>query len=117
MENKTTPIENLFEKAEDYTKTSIELLKLNAIDKSADFVSFIAARVILFTGVALFFLIGNIGIALWVGEILEKTYYGFFAVAAFYALLSIVLYVFREQWIKIPVSNSVITQLLKKKVI
>ena len=32
-------IESLFNKVEDYSKTSIELLKLNAIDKFADMVS------------------------------------------------------------------------------
>jgi hypothetical protein len=38
MENNASSIEMLL-KSEDYTKTTIELAKLNAIDKTADVVS------------------------------------------------------------------------------
>jgi hypothetical protein len=115
MEDNATPIEKLFDKAGDYSKTTLDLIKLNAIDKSADFVSFVTVRMTLFIVVALFFLIINIGIALWLGELVGKLYYGFFIIAGFYALLAILLYVFRLEWIKVPVSNSVITQLLRQK--
>ena len=45
MENNTSTIEMLFEKAEDYTRTTAELLKLQAVDKTADVVSSLFSRI------------------------------------------------------------------------
>lgn len=39
MENNATTIEILFEKAEGYTRTTVELTKLHAVDKTADVMS------------------------------------------------------------------------------
>ena len=107
----------LFEKAKDYSETTIELFKLNAIDKSAELGSSLVARLAIFMVVALFFLIINMGIALWIGELLGKTYYGFFVIGGFYVLVAILLHTFRHQWIKTPVSNSIINQMLKQKAV
>jgi len=115
MNNVATPVEALFGKAERYGKTSIELLKLNAIDKSADVVSSLAAKLAVTIAVAMFVLIVNIGIALWLGELLGKTYYGFFVTSAFYAIVALLIYVFQKQWIIEPISNSVISQLLRNE--
>ena len=110
-----TPIETLFEKAEDYSKTSLELLKLSAIDKSADVFSSLAVQFSIVIVGALFSLVINIGVAIWLGELLGKPYYGFFVVAIFYALVMGLLFIFRQEWIKTPVSNSIITQMTKQK--
>lgn len=113
MEDKATPIETLLERAEAYGKTSINLLKLKAIDKTAEIVSNLISWIIVITVVALFFMVLNIGIAFWIGEILGKTYLGFFVVSAFYALLGIIFQLFSNRWIKKPISNSIISQLVK----
>lgn len=115
MDNKATPIEVLFEKAEDYTKTTVELYKLNLIDKTADVVSSIVSRLAIIMVVALFAFTVNIGLALWIGDYMPKSYYGFFIVGGFYALVAILFHSFKQQWIKYPVSNSIIKQLLKEK--
>ena len=112
MENHAILIGKLFEKAERYTMSSVELYKLKVIDKSADVISSLTARLAVILFITLFFLILNIGIALWIGETLGKSYYGFFIVAGFYALVGIVLYLFRNRWIKEPLRNSIITQAL-----
>ncbi len=112
MENKVTLIETLFEKTVSYTKNGAELYKLKAIDKSADVISTLISRLAVMILIMLFFLILNIGVALWISEILGKIYYGFFSVAGFYALAGIVLYAFRNKWIKTPLRNSIITQAL-----
>jgi len=115
MSNLATPVEALFEKAEDYSKTSIELFKLKVIDKSADLVSSLVVQFAIFMVGAVFSLIINIGIAMWLGELLGKSYYGFFAVAIFYAIVIALLLIFRHEWIKTPVSNSIISQMMKTK--
>jgi len=112
MENHPGSMEALAECAEQYGKTSIELYRLKAIDKSADVVSSLAAKLAVIVFFTLFFLILNIGIALWIGDLLGKTYFGFFIVAGFYAFVGVILYGFRNKWIKTPVRNSIITQAL-----
>ncbi|HEY3372900.1 MAG TPA: hypothetical protein VGK10_18770 [Prolixibacteraceae bacterium] len=112
MEDQENLIESLLEKGEQYGKTTIELLKLKTLDKSADVASTIISWAIVVVFTVLFFLILNIGIALWLGELLGKSYYGFFAVAGFYALLALFFAIFREQLVKRPVNNSIVTQVL-----
>jgi hypothetical protein len=115
MDNKATTIEMLFEKAEDYTRTTVELAKLNAIDKSADVLSSLFSRITILIVVAMFALMFNIGLSLWIGELLGKTYYGYFAVAGAYLILAILMNNFKDQWLKMPVSNLIISKLLKNR--
>ena len=61
----------------------------------------------------MFTVIINIGIALWLGDILGKAYYGFFVVAGFYALIGGVLHFFMRDFIKKRTCNSLILQMLK----
>jgi tetrahydromethanopterin S-methyltransferase subunit B len=115
MNNNPTAIEILFEKIEDYTKTTIELTKLNTIDKSADVLSSLISRLIVFIAVGMFVLLLNFGLAFWIGEILGNSYYGFFIVAVFYLIVAIILNAKRTSWLKMPISNSIIAKILKKK--
>ncbi|MBL0048225.1 MAG: hypothetical protein IPP32_09055 [Bacteroidetes bacterium] len=115
MDIKATPIEVLFEKAEDYSKTTLELYKLNLIDKTADVVSSLISRLAILMVVALIVFIASIGLSFWIGEYMPKPYYGFFVLGGFYTLCAILMHSFKQQWIKYPISNSIIKQLLKEK--
>ena len=117
MTDDTTPIATLFERAEDYSKTTLKLFKLNAIDKSADVASSLVARLAVIMTVVFSVLIISIGVAFWVGKLLDDTAYGFFIVGAFYVFMAILLHLFRKQWLKYPVSNSIIKKMLKEKVL
>ena len=117
MIDNTTPIATLFERAEDYGKTTLKLIELNAIDKSADVISSLVSRLAVIMTVVLSILIINIGLAFWIGKLLGETFYGFFVIGGFYAFIAILLYVFRDQLIKYPVSNSIIKQMLKPKTV
>lgn len=115
MTDNTTPIATLFERVEDYSKTTLKLLKLNAVDKSADLVSSLISRLAVIVTVVFSVLIISIGVSLWLGKLLGDSFYGFFIVGGFYALLAIFFQMFRQQWIKYPISNSIIKKLLKPK--
>ncbi|WP_426063115.1 hypothetical protein [Flavobacterium sp. DSP2-3-1] len=114
MENNATTIEMLFERAEDYTKTTVELAKLYAVDKTADFISSLISQLAISIVFAMFAFLVNIGLSLWIGELVGKVYYGFFIVSSFYLLVAIILYIFKDQWIKTPISNFMIVKMLKK---
>lgn len=115
MEDNPTTIEMLLEKAENYTKTSIELAKLQAVDKVADVVSSLVSVIVIAIVVGIFLMLTNLGLAFWLGELLGNTYYGFFALAGFYLLVALLVVSMKKQLVKIPVSNMLITSLLKEK--
>ena len=113
MEDNTKLIETLLERAAQYGKTNLELVKLKVVDKTSDGISSIipGVIVILVLGSVLLFL--NLAIALLFGELYGNLYYGFFMVAGFYAFIAFVLYFFMRKWIKRVLYDYIIKQLLK----
>ncbi len=111
MENNTTTIEKLIEKAEIYSKTSLELLKYEAVYKSADIFSNLAVKLSITFVVVIFLLFINIGLALFLGTYLGEVYYGFIAVGLAYLFIAITLFIFKDEWIKNPVSNFIISKM------
>jgi hypothetical protein len=110
METKTNLLEPLLEKAEAYSTTSLELIKLKALDKTAGVASALISGSLFTIIVSIFVLTINIAIALWLGELLGKVYYGFLVVAACYALAAIILLVMHPL-IKKSINNAIIKQL------
>ncbi len=113
MEDNLNFIESLYERAIEYGKTSYELIRLKTLDKTSDIISSFVPHAIVFVLTAIFILFLNFGLALWLGEILGKIYFGFFVVAAFYALLGIILHFFMHGWLKKIVSDYIIKLILK----
>jgi uncharacterized sodium:solute symporter family permease YidK len=113
MEDNAKLFESLFERATEYGKTSFELAKLKAIDKTSDVVSSIIPHSVVFVLIGIFMLFLNLGLAFWLGDILGKIYFGFFVVAAFYVIAAIIIHFFMHKWIKKLICNSIIKQLLK----
>ena len=112
MNDNVTHIEMLFDKAEDYGKTTIELLKLQAIRKSADVISSLISKAVITISVALSILILNIAIALWLGKITGEYYYGFFIVGGVYALIALIFHLFKDTWIKTPIRDGIISKMI-----
>jgi hypothetical protein len=105
--------ESLFEKASEYGKTSYELVKLKALDKTSDVLSSFIPRSVVFVLIASFILFLNLGIALWLGDLLGKLFYGFFVVSGFYVIAGIVIYFLMHKWLKRIVSDYFIKHMLK----
>jgi hypothetical protein len=113
MEENANLLEMLLERATEYGQTSIELVKLKTLDKTTDIISsFIPLALVILLAVS-FLLFLNLGLAFWLGEILGKTYYGFFLVAAFYAFTGIIIQFFMHNWIKKLVGDKFIKRILK----
>lgn len=112
MEDNVKLIEALLEKALDYGKTTYELEKLKALDKSSDVASSLIPHTVVFVLIAIFLLCINIGLALWFGEILGRIFYGFFVVGAFYAVISVVIRFLLLNWLKKIIRNYIIKQAL-----
>lgn len=115
MKDKVILVEMLIDKIEQYGKTSAELYKLKAIDKATDVFASLASRIVVFVIIALFFILFTVGIALYLGDILGKSYYGFFAVAGFYLLFAIVMIIVRKPYLEDSFNNYIINQIFKEK--
>lgn len=111
MEAKLSLLNPFLEKVENFSKSNIDLLKLKFIDKASDFISFIFAR-LLFILIFSFFIISlSVAMALWIGELMGKNYYGFFVVSLFYGVVGIILWLM-QPFIKISVNNWIINKIL-----
>jgi hypothetical protein len=73
----------------------------------------LASGFVILVILVLFFVNLNIAIALLLGDLLGKAWLGFVLIAGFYACIGTIIYLFRNKWIKTPVSNSIIELLLK----
>jgi hypothetical protein len=113
MENLVTDVELLYKKAEKYSKTSFELLQLNAVDKISDVLSSLSVIIAIAIVAAMFTLFINIGISLYIGKLLNDYALGFFIISGFYFMLGIIVLIFRNAFIKIPIDNLIISKFLK----
>lgn len=115
MEIHAMPIEEIFEEVENYSNTNIEFIKFDVIDVSADVIASVYSRFIIIICGSLFVFILNIGLSLWIGDLLRKSYYGFFVIASCYLLIAVFLFIYRFRWIINPIRNVFIGQMLIRK--
>ena len=104
----------LFDKVEKYTNTSIDLIKLNAVEKSADVLSTLTSSIVVFIIFAMFTLFVNIGVSLFIGKLINENYLGFLMVSTFYLVVGVLVYYNRHKLMKTPLSNMIIIKLLNK---
>ena len=113
METPANLIESLIEKAEIYGKTTFELSKFKALDASTRIATSVISRITVIIMLSFFLMVLSIGIALLLGELLGKSYYGFFIVSILYLIAGLLFHFFLYKWIKKPLSNSIIKQVLQ----
>jgi hypothetical protein len=115
MDTQAHSFESLFERAGEYLETRIELVKLKSVEKSSDIISSVGARIPIILAFLISIIIISIGVALWIGERLGKSYYGFFIVGAFYIFTALVGYIFRNELLKGPIANLFINKVLNEE--
>jgi hypothetical protein len=111
-EDKSSSIETLIERLKSYIETTIDLLKLKAIDKSMGFVSVLLSFLVVFVALSIFYILLNIGLALLIGELLGKSYYGFFIMAVVNAVAGFIVFKNQHKWIKNPLINKMVKEVL-----
>lgn len=114
MENIAENVTMLYNKATQYSKSSLELLQLKTIDKVSDVLSslsFVLSIVIL---LAMFTLFITLGLAFFIGQLLDNIAFGFFVVSLFYLVLGWIVYLFRKKLILVPVGNLIISKFFEK---
>ena len=115
MENNAhnSTIKDLTEKATDYLDTSIQLAKLKAINKVSSVTSSLVSMIVMPLLILVVIILLSVGCSFWLGKILGAYHYGFFIIGVFLILMIILIYKFRDKWLKVPVANSLIENFLK----
>ena len=113
MEDKTTMIETLLEEVGEYGKTSYELARLKAIDKTSDVISSLLSHSVVLIIFLSFMLFLSLGLAVWLSQIMGEIYYGFFLIAGFYGIAVFLVHFFMRKWIKRLAGDTFIKQVLK----
>ena len=111
---KTDPLHNLdelLEKAEEYTEEKIQLFKLKTARQTANLASGIAYTLLFWGIVAIALLLINIGIAIWVGQLLSSNFAGFLILSAVYLIVALIIKAFRKPVIENSVKNNIIQKI------
>ncbi|MBK1896446.1 phage holin family protein [Chryseobacterium paridis] len=98
----------MIETIKEYASKRIDLLKIEATEKSSLSAGMITYLVVLLVAFAFFIILFNFGIAFLIGKAMDNYSYGFLIVAAFYLLLMIIVMVFKKR-----IVNSVADQVIK----
>ncbi|MEN4762426.1 MULTISPECIES: phage holin family protein [unclassified Chryseobacterium] len=97
----------MIETIKEYASKRIDLLKIEATEKSSLSAGMIAYFVVLLVAFAFFIVLFNFGIAFLIGKALNNTSFGFLIVAAFYFVIMIFIVIFKNKIVN-TVADSVI---------
>lgn len=114
MEQTDGLVKVLLTQVGEYGKNSFELTKLKAVQKLIPVATSFTGNLFVLLALYLFVFLLNIGIAMWLGDLLGKPYLGFLYVAAFYLLIGIILYFTAAKLFRTPVSRFIIRQTLNQ---
>ncbi|MDC8103782.1 MULTISPECIES: phage holin family protein [Chryseobacterium] len=98
----------MIETLKEYASKRIDLLKIEATEKSSLSAGMITYLVVLLVAFAFFIILFNFGIAFLIGKALDNYSYGFLIVAAFYLLIMILVVLFKKR-----IVNTVADQVIK----
>jgi len=110
MENVKTKVEELSEHVTDYANTFIELTKIRITQKAADSAALAVTAISIFIFSLLILLIGGMGLAWWLGSLMNSTAGGFLIVAGIY-LLCLLYILLSGKRIVSSIRNTVIRKL------
>jgi len=110
MEEKSK-VESIIQHIRQYLEAKWELFLLNSSDKASGLISSIASILLIAVSMIFVLLFLSVAAAILIGRAYNDFSIGFLYVGLFYLVVSIVLYVFRNSLIKIPVINKILEAL------
>ncbi len=104
-------VETLFKEFKDYVSLRLQITQLRYSSKTSLVSSSVLTYMLISMIVLFFVLVLTIGIALWMGNLLGEWYLGFLIMAGIYLMLGLVIFTFRNRWIRIPLNNLIIKEI------
>lgn len=113
MEDLSLLIKYLIRLAESYFKTNLELVKMKAVSNATDIAASIMTRIIKYVVILIVVFLFSVGLSLWIGDLVGKSYYGFFIVAALNVLIAMIIR-YKPNFVKMRVKDSLIVKILNR---
>ena len=113
IEEQRHDIDELLSDANDFLETKAQLWKLKATESLADVSGELASGLGMIGIIAFVVMLFSVGIALLIGDLLGKSFYGFFIVGGAYFIFGLICYICRNRWLKEPFSSLLIKKILK----
>jgi len=105
-------MEELFQKLRDYIEVRFELFKLKSINKGAGLLSASITIVILIIFFSACLMCLSVGGALLIGQLIGKSYAGFFIMGGLYLIIGLIFYSMRHKLVKTKVTNKLIKEFI-----
>lgn len=105
-------LEMLDDRFKAYLSTSIQLLKLEAVERSAVLASGLFSRLLILLAALITLIFLSIGASLYLAQCLGRYDLGFGIVGAFYLLLTLILLLGRKKIAETPMLNAILNKML-----
>jgi hypothetical protein len=113
MEDQRQDIDTLLSDAGDYLETRVNLWKLKAIESLADVSGELVSGLGMIGIAATVIILFSVGFSLLIGDLLGKSFYGFFIIGGAWFIFGLICFIGRNRWLKEPFSNMLIRKILK----
>ncbi len=113
--NEFDKIEDITESLKQYVMVNFEIIKLEATERTSAIGSSFLSVVIVASAAFLFLFTLSIGIGFYLSFLLNDTYSGFLIIAGFYFLLALVLFFGRKKFLKSPLRDRIIKEILENR--
>lgn len=113
MDDNINSLKSLLKSSINYGSAEIDLIKLKTLRKTTDIISGLIPPTLVFLVLLMFLLFLSFGLANWLGQMMGNAFYGFFVIAAIYAIAGILTHLLLHKWIKRKVCDYLVRQILK----
>lgn len=113
MEEIFARIESLVNNLKEFVNAKLDSLKLSLAEKISRLAANLAAALIVMVMITLCIIFFSMALAYFLGGLVGNTWLGFLIVAFFYLLIAIIVWAARERILRIPIMNSILSQLSK----
>ena len=105
--------DTIFDQAEEYIKTSMELYTLRVTGKVAKIISTLVTQLVIGVLAMIVIFMLSMFLAFWIGDLMGRSYLGFLIIGGVIGVVTWILFLMRDKLIRKPVMNDIISEILK----
>lgn len=114
MEKVFAQIENLGDNIRELVNVKLNTARLSVAEKSSKLLSNLIAGVIAAIIIIFFIIFLSVALAYFLAGILGSTWAGFLVVSGIYLIAALIIWALKERLLRIPIMNSILSQLVKE---
>ena len=108
-------IEEITESLKQYVNINIEILKLEATERTSEIGSSLIGSLAVGITAFLFIMSLSIGIGFYLSALMGDSYSGFLIIAGFYFILALIVLIGRKKYLENPLRDKIIRKILDKR--